>query len=141
MCGELDETTAIAQDLLDRFAVMGRMLGLDAAAPQAGPHGLETAEGRASYMETLFRAGLTRALGDAQAAEPEETVDAIAAQAIAFARLAGFIAGQLPPEADLFRNTVEALAAGHAETARLDARWRHEQAHAHGHDHDDHHHH
>jgi ABC-type nickel/cobalt efflux system permease component RcnA len=125
------------------------MLGLApaGAAGQGGPQGLASADGRAAYMEALFNAGMTRALSDTAAAEPEETVDAIASQAIAFARLAGFLAGQLPPEADLFRTTMEAMMAGHAETSRLSREYRHQQDHAHGHSHDhdhdhshDHHH-
>jgi hypothetical protein len=146
MCGEVDEGDLIGQEILERFTVMAKMLGLVPGASTA-PEGLSTSEGRAAYMEQLFRAGLTRALADATAADREETVDAIAAQAIAFARLAGFIAGQLPPEADLFRTVIEAVAAGHGETTRLVDRHRDAQAaahgHHHGHDHDhdhDHHH-
>lgn len=144
MCGELDDNVQIGQDLLDRLKVMSGMLGLkEQGAAEQGPTGLETADGRAAYMETLFNAGLTRALADTNAAEPEEIVDAIASQAIAFGRLAGFLAGQLPPEADLFRTTMEAMMAGHAETAHLARKYRHQQDHAHGHSHDhdhDHHH-
>lgn len=146
MCGELDDNVQIGQDLLDRLKVMSGMLGLkEQGAAGQGPTGLETADGRAAYMETLFNAGLTRALADTNAAEPEEIVDAIASQAIAFGRLAGFLAGQLPPEADLFRTTMEAMMAGHAETAHLARKYRHQQDHAHGHSHDhdhdhDHHH-
>ena len=142
MCGDVDENALIGQELLERFTVMSRMLGL-APGPRTGsaPEGLSSPEGRAAYMEQLFRAGLSRALTDAAAADSEETVDALAAQAIAFARLAGFIAGQLPPEADLFRPVIEAVAAGHAETARLAERHRDDQAEAHGHHHaHDHHH-
>jgi hypothetical protein len=146
MCGEVDESDLIGPEILERFTVMGKMLGL-APAPGAGPasEGLSTSEGRAAYMEQLFRAGLTRALSDATAADSAETVDAIAAQAIAFARLAGFIAGQLPPEADLFRTVIEAVTAGHGETTRLVERHRdaraaaHGHHHAHDHDHDHHH--
>lgn len=142
MCGELDDNVQIGQDLLERMKVMSRMLGIAPASEGAQPPArLASAEGRAAYMSQLFNAGLTRALNDANAAEPEETVDAIASQAIAFARLAGFLAGQLPPEADLFRATIEALSSGHAETARLSDEYRHAQAHAHGHDHSHDHHH
>lgn len=146
MCGELDDNVQIGNDLLERLRVMTRMLGVaEGTSPASeGPRGLVSAEGRAAYMDALFNSGLTRALSDSTAADPEETVDAIAAQAIAFARLAGFLAGQLPPEADLFRTTVEALMAGHAETGRLAHAYRHARDEAHGHSHDDdhdHHHH
>ena len=142
MCGEVDENVLIGQELLERFTVMSKMLGL-VPGPGAGhaPEGLSSPEGRAAYMEQIFRAGLTRALADAAAADSEETVDAVASQAIAFARLAGFIAGQLPPEADLFRTVIEAVTAGHAETARLAQKHRDAQATAHGHHHPHDHHH
>lgn len=140
MCGEIDENIQVNQQLLERFRVMTRLLGVDVPEPDAnGPKGLATAKGRADYMEHIFRLGLTRALKDAQSAVEDETVDAMASQAIAFARLAGFIAGQLPPDADLFRVVIEAVTAGHAETARLQQQYRKEQAEAHGHDHDHHH--
>jgi hypothetical protein len=136
MCGEIDEDGAgIGHELVERFGVMARMLGV--ADPQSGgaPKGLESSEGRAAYMEALFSAGLTRSLADARAVDAGEAVDAVAAQAIAFARLAGFLAGQLPPEADLFRSVIEAVTAGYSEPSRLAHRWEHEQAHLHGHDH------
>ena len=142
MCGDVDENVLIGQELLERFTVMSKMLGV-VPGPGAGrtPEGLSSQEGRAAYMEQLFRAGLTRALADAGAAGSEETVDAMASQAIAFARLAGFIAGQLPPEADLFRTVIEAVTAGHAEPARLAQGHRETQAQAHGHHHSHDHHH
>jgi len=142
MCGEIDETVLIGQEVLDRLTVMSGMLGVQPGpGGDTAPEGLASGEGRAAYMEQLFRAGLTRALTDATAVDSEEAVDAIAAQAIAFARLAGFLAGQLPPEADLFRAVVEALTAGHAEPGRLAERHRDKLAHAHGHDHSHDHHH
>ncbi len=141
MCGELDENAQVGHDVLDRLKVMTRMLGLTVDQPvgKGGPTGLFAAEARAAYMQSLFNAGLVRALNDSAAADPEEVVDAIAGQAIAFARLAGFLAGQLPPEADLFRTSIEALMEGHSETARLAGEYSHKQDHLHGHSHDHHH--
>lgn len=144
MCGEIDENLQINQELLERFNVMARMLGATPLDPgQGGPVGLAGAEGRAAYMDQIFQLGLVRALTDANAAEEGEAVDAIASQAIAFARLAGFIAGQLPPDADLFRSVIEAVTAGHAETGRLVRQYREAQdeAHGHSHSHDGGHHH
>ena len=99
-------------------------------------------------MEQIFRDGLGRALADVAAAAEDETVDALASQAIALARLAGFIAGQLPPEADLYRAVIEAVSAGHSEPRELADDYRRQQDHHHGHSHDgdgdpshDHHHH
>lgn len=144
MCGEIDENLQINQELLERFNVMARMLGATPLDPgQGGPAGLAEPSGRAAYMDQLFQLGLVRALTDANAAEEGEAVDAIASQAIAFARLAGFIAGQLPPDADLFRSVIEAVTAGHAETGRLVRQYREAQdeAHGHSHSHDGGHHH
>ena len=69
-------------------------------------------------MDRLFKEALGRAIGDVNGADDSEKVDALASQAIAFARLAGFIAGQLPPDADLFRPVIEALTAGHGEPSQ-----------------------
>ncbi len=134
MCGEIDEQVLVGQDLLEHLSVLSRRLGLttsDAGGP--APEDLAEAEGRAAYMEATFRSGLARALGDVERAAEEERVDALACQAIALARLAGFLAGQLPPEADLFRATVEALTAGHAEPREIGEAARHDHHHHHEH--------
>lgn len=141
MCGEIDEQAEVGQDLQEHLRVMARMLKL---APGGGhsvpPRGLAASEGRAAYMETVFRDGLSRAVADVASADDEEAVDALAGQAIALARLAGFLAGQLPPEADLFRALIEALTAGHAEPrAMAEARRRAHDHHHHHHAHDHHH--
>lgn len=133
MCGEIDENVLIGQEVLERFRTMTAMLGqAPGGTADAAPGGLASAEGRAAYTDRLFRDGLARALQDAGAAEEEEIVDAIALQAIALARLAGFVAGQLPPEADLFRSVIEAVTAGHAETAHLAEQHRGSRSHDHG---------
>jgi hypothetical protein len=140
MCGELDEEVHVDNEIFQRFLQIARHHG---AVPQSGAAALpdlEEESGRSSYMETLFSAGLVRAVSDASAAAEGQRVDAIAAQAIAFARLAGFLAGQLPPEADLFRATVEALTDGHALPGRTADRIRHAHDHHHGHHHHDHNH-
>lgn len=147
MCGELDDGAAIDEELLARFQLLAKRAGAAAGAPPAGLPDLESHEGRGLYMDGLFKAGLTRALADAEAAEGQR-VDAVASQAIAFARLAGFLAGQLPPEADLLRATIEALTDGYGSPRRLAAAERarhdhehghsHDHGHGHGHHHDDH---
>lgn len=140
MCGEIDENLLVNQELLERFTMMANMLQ---AAPKEGlaeaPKDLDKVEGRAAYMEAIFQQGLGRAVSDAHAASDDEVVDVIASQAIALARLAGFIAGQLPPDADLFRAVIEAVTAGQNETATLSRQYREAQSAAHGHG--DHHHH
>lgn len=144
MCGEVDDNVQINQEILERFSVMSQMLGVaPIEASGKGPADLAEADGRAAYMEQLFQAGLTRSLTDANLAEDDEAVDAIASQAIAFARLAGFLAAQLPPDADLFRSVVEAMTAGHGESAKLERQYHEAHAKRHGHSHgdSDHHHH
>ena len=68
-----------------------------------------------SILQSVTTFTTPRSLEDIERATDDESVDALAAQAIALARLAGFLAGQLPPEADLFRALIEAVSAGHAE--------------------------
>ena len=46
-------------------------------------------------------------------------MDAVAGQAIVFARLAGFLTAQFPPESDLFRTITGAVFDGHSEPATL----------------------
>lgn len=142
MCGEIDEQVLIGQEVLDRALALAERLQI---SPSTGdgddPTGLAEAEGRAAYMDRVFRSGLARALEDVARAEEDETVDALAAQAIALARLAGYLAGQLPPEADLFRATIEALTTGHAEPrAAFEAMQDHHHHHHHHHDHSHEHH-
>lgn len=140
MCGELDEDVHIDNEVLARFLFMAKRMGAEPAAGGTVPD-LDAPKGRAAYMETLFAAGLTRAVSDAQGATEGQRVEAIAAQAIAFARLAGFLAGQLPAEADLFRAAVEALTDGYAEPRRIADAERARHVREHGHDHGDGHHH
>ncbi len=141
MCGEIDEQVLVGQEMLDRFRAMAQQLNLPEAAGEVeAPANLAEPEGRAAYMERIFQSGLTRAMTGIAKAEEDETVDALAAQAIALARLAGFLAGQLPPEADLFRALIEALSAGHAEPRELTEALRHAHDHRHGHAHSHDHH-
>lgn len=139
MCGEIDEQVLIGQEMLGRAQAMARRLGVTSDAIQGSatpPSGLSEAAGRAAYMESVFSDGLTRALDDIAGAQEDEKIDALAAQAIAFARLAGFLAGQLPPEADLYRAVIEAATDGHGEPrAMVEA----DRAHHHHHDHYHHH--
>lgn len=140
MCGEIDEQVLVGQELLDRARFLTRKMHLPeaGAGDRKAPRGLAEAEGRAAYMERIFHDGLARALDDIARAEDDEAVDALAAQSIALARLAGFLAGQLPPEADLFRAVIEAAAAGSAESK--DMAETEKRRHDHHHDHHHHHH-
>ena len=138
MCGEIDEQVVVGQDL--RARLNGLTSGMDLPKPSGcgeNPVNLADAAGRGAYMERIFSAGLARSLEDIERATDDESVDALAAQAIALARLAGFLAGQLPPEADLFRALIEAVSAGHAEPQEraLAIRRAHDHEHAHDHHH------
>jgi hypothetical protein len=137
MCGEIDDQTEIGQDLKEHMRVLARVMELGSTEGKS-PRGLASEDGRAAYMNAIFRDGLARAMADVASAEEAEAVDAIASQAIALARLAGFLAGQLPPEADLFRALIEATSAGHAEPRAM-AEERRAQHHGHHHDSDHHH--
>jgi hypothetical protein len=134
MCGEIDEQVLVGQEMLDRFRTMAKGMDLPESSNRGqGPVDLAEAAGRAAYMERVFRAGLAGALEEIARAEEDEAVDALAAQAIALARLAGFLAGQLPPEADLFRALIEAVSAGHGEPQEWVDAARRKQDHHHGH--------
>lgn len=134
MCGDLDDDVQLDNEILQRFLMIARNHGAIPQSNASAPPDLGETAGRSAYMDTLFSAGLARAVSDAAATREGQRVEAIAAQAIAFARLAGFLAGQLPPEADLFRAAVEALTDGHAMPGRTADKLRHD------HDHDHHHH-
>lgn len=120
MCGDFDELERIDDELFDRFIEQAKRYGV---LPQAGTNGapqpLDSEIVRAEYMEQLFKAGLARCLNDAANLPHGERMDALAGQAIVFARLAGFLTAQFPPEADLFRTVTGAVVDGHSEPASL----------------------
>ena len=140
MCGELDEDIHINAEIRDRIMAISRKAGVAAPADHRDPGPLAEGEERAAYMEGLFRAALGETLADVNGAAEDQKIDVIASRAIAFARLAGFLAGQLPPEADLFRGVIEAVTDGHSEPRRIAERLRAEMEHHHHHHDDDHHH-
>jgi hypothetical protein len=138
MCGEIDEDVQVDNEIFARFLQIARQHGVVPGTGQSVVPDLADASGRSAYMDTLFTAGLVRAASDANAATEGQRVDAIAAQAIAFARLAGFLAGNLPPEADLFRAIIEAVTDGHAMPRQTEEKLRHDHSHHHGHHRHDH---
>lgn len=129
MCGDFDENERIDEELFERFVEQIRNYGVSPPAGGGGAVQLDSEAERAAYMETLFRAGLTRCVNDAAKLPYGERMDALAGQAIVFARLAGVLAGQFPPEADLFRMITGAMLDGHEERAQFP------DDHGHGHDH------
>jgi hypothetical protein len=116
MCGNFDEQESIDQELFEqfiertaRYGVVARFADHETAAV------LDTEQARAEYLDQLFKAGLTRCVNDAAKLPCGERMDALAGQAIAFARLAGFLAAQFPPEADRFRTVITAVVDAHEE--------------------------
>ena len=138
MCGDLDEDTIINTEIQDRFLAMANKKGVDSGAHAESPGELSAAKGRAAYMDRIFHQGLERAVADVQGAAEDEKVDAIASLAIAFARLAGFIAGNLPPEADLYKSVIESMTTGHGEPASIAAEVLAQRSGHHHHHHHDH---
>ena len=120
MCGDFDDHDQVDEELFERFVALADHFGVSANAPGAStPTKLDQENERAAYMEDLFRSGLTRSLSDASNLPTGERMDALAGQAIVFARLAGFLAGQFPPQSDLFRMITAALLEGHKEPSSL----------------------
>lgn len=116
MCGDFDEQESLDEELFQQFVERIGMLGVElredaeASAPK-----LDTASARSRYLDGLFRAGLTRCANDATGLPAGERMDALAGQAIVFARLAGYLAAQFPPEADRFRSVITAVVDAHEE--------------------------
>lgn len=150
MCGDLDDDVQINAEIAQRIAIIARHVGVEAPAEATDPGALAEDSGRAAYMERRFRGGLARTLADVEGAAETEKIDVIASASIALARLSGFLAAQLPPDADLYRSVIEAVGDGHAEVRQITARLRalmeghhhhHGHDHDHGHGHGAHHHH
>ncbi|MBD3763445.1 MAG: hypothetical protein IE927_01580 [Rhodobacterales bacterium] len=145
MCGELDEGVQINAEIRDRLTIIARKVGVQLTGDPVDPGPLAEAPDRAAYMERLFAGILGDTLAEVEGAAETEKIDVIASRAIVLARLAGFLAGQLPPDADLFRAVIEAVTEGHAEPRRiaekLRAQMQDHHHHHHGHDHDHDHHH
>ncbi|HSG95158.1 MAG TPA: hypothetical protein VLA28_06535 [Afifellaceae bacterium] len=135
MCGDIDDDTSLDEELLARLTAHAKKYDAVASGRAgASETGFSDEAGRSQYMSALFRDGLSRALGDAAAAPDGARTDAIACQAIVFARLAGFLAGHIPPQADMFRTVVDAMMDGHKEPGEFASQHHHDH-HAHGHEH------
>lgn len=120
MCGEFDDNERIDEELFDRFLELALQFGVEPESdPENTPVNLQSEEARADYMEGLFRAGIRRCANDAANLPHGERMDAIAGQAIVFARLVGFLTAQFPPEVDLFRTVTAAMHDGYNEPAHI----------------------
>jgi hypothetical protein len=134
MCGELEDEKGFDDEVMSRllYIVRGHGITPETLTRRATPP-LVDDSGRSAYMSELFRRVLIAAVSDLVAVPEGQRADTVANQAVVFARLAGFLAGQLPPDDETLRATMEALLHGHAEPAKMFA---HQRAHDHGHDHD-----
>lgn len=148
MCGEVEDDKQFDNEVMARFLYIASGHGVTrgtiearATPPLAGD------AGRGAYMSELFRRTLIQAASDLVAVPEGERTETIANQAIVLARLAGFLAGQLPPGEDMTRALLEAMLDGQDEPKRTLKALRdrdHGHSHDHGHDHhhdDGHHHH
>ena len=137
MCGDLEDDTRLDDELFARLVALAGRYGVAPPEPRLRPAGLAGEDARHAYMSRLFSEVLTRSVSDAAACPEGRRADAIADQAIVLARLAGFLAGQLPPGTDLFRAAVEAMMDGYGEPGRLraEARDHHHHHHHHHHEH------
>ena len=120
MCGDFDDPDRFDDELFGRFIELAGRFGVTPVQADGNtPIRLTEEESRAAYMKDFFKAGLTRSVNDAANLPHGEHMDALAGQAIVFARLAGFLAAQFPPHTDLFRTVSGALLDGHGEPASL----------------------
>jgi hypothetical protein len=134
MCGDIDDDNGLDGELLARLTAHAEKYDAVASEHASGSKTRFSGEvERSQYMSGLFRDGLCRALSDATAAPEGEHTDAVACQAIVFARLAGFLAGHIPPGSDMFRTVVDAMMDGHKEPSELAALHNHDHAHGHAH--------
>jgi hypothetical protein len=130
MCGDLEEDSRLDDELLAWLIANAKAHGAAPEGPGSPPPPEEP--GSSAWMTGHFRIALSRALSEIASAPEGSRADALGGQAIVLARLAGFLAGHLPPETDIFRNLIDAMMDGHREPARQAA---HRSAH-HGHSHD-----
>lgn len=116
MCGDFDDQERIDDELFERFIELIKQFGVAPALNgESTPDQLDTESQRAKYMEQLFKTGLTTSVIDAAKLARGERMDVLAGNAIVFARLAGFLTAQFPPETDLFRTISAAVIDGYKE--------------------------
>ncbi|NNC77629.1 MAG: hypothetical protein HKN77_06650 [Woeseiaceae bacterium] len=120
MCGEFDDNERIDEELFDRFLELALHFKVQPDSDSvSSPADLQSEDARSKYMDELFRAGLKRCMNDAANLPLGERMDALAGQAIVFARLVGFLTAQFPPEVDLYRTVTAAIQDGYNEPAHI----------------------
>ena len=140
MCGDLDESVQIDEEIYSRYLKFAKHYKLAPGGNnQRNVEVLAKEKSPAPYMEALFADLLQQGVNDTSMMPEGMHADAIANQVIVLARLAGFLAGQVPPATDLYRGAMEAFADGYAEPVRLfkeqNDHHGHSHDHAHGHQH------
>lgn len=138
MCGDIDEEVGGEEDMMARLLVIAHSYGVAAAdLPERPGRAIASDSDRHAYMDELFRDGLARSLGDLSSLPDGERAEGLASQAIVLARLAGLLAGNLPPGSDLLRAAMGAMLDGYDEPARsfAEAADHHHHAHDHLHGH------
>lgn len=116
MCGDFDDHERFDEELFEEFLHKLAHFGITPDPHAEGtPPRLDSEEVRSAYMESLFNMGLTRCANDAASMPMGEHMDALAGQAIVFARLAGFLAAQFPSSAEQFRSVITAVIDSHSE--------------------------
>lgn len=135
MCGDLDEDDRAERVLYDRFRSHAvRLLNKPSGGQEVAQSGAVPV-----YLDKLFADALTRCLRDGDALDDSRRYEALAAQPLAFARLAGFLAAHASPQEDPLRKVIEALMHGYAEAERIEPEHGHEHGEGHSHVHDHHH--
>ncbi|MGY8814367.1 MAG: hypothetical protein ACKVHQ_06575 [Gammaproteobacteria bacterium] len=120
MCGDDDDINHIDEELFKRFIKSASTHGVTPDTKAENTHlGITNEKDRSIYMDSLFKAGLTRAVNDATSLQHGDKMDVLAGQAIVFARLSGLLIGQFPPGSDLFHTVVNALMQGRKEAENL----------------------
>ncbi|MGK0297703.1 MAG: hypothetical protein ACI9XC_001319 [Gammaproteobacteria bacterium] len=120
MCGDDDDINHIDEELFNRFIKTASTLGVTPDTEAINTHiDITNEKDRTNYMDSLFKAGLTRAVNDAKSLHHGDKMDVLAGQAIVFARLSGLLAGSIPPGSDMFHTVVSALMQGYKEAGNL----------------------
>jgi len=138
MCGDFEEDDLLDDHLFNRFLELAQHLGVQPSQESLKGHlNLNNAQEREQYMSELFNAGLLRSVNDVQfVAKAGEKGETLAIQAIVFARLAGFLAAQLPPESNMMRALMEATLDGSGDAQQQLHDWEEHGHHHHHHSHD-----
>jgi hypothetical protein len=117
MCGELEERDEAEAALYARY--LAHVKALLAAEAERGSESTE--DPLNDYMDRLFADLLRVSVRDAAASDPSMRYRTLGAQALAFARLAGFLAAHLALRDEPLRQTIEALMHGYGELDAAEA--------------------